>query len=136
MELIDEITNSILAQFEDRLDHDTAQKLAVSALIINDTKGDISKDVNLDIPSMTKLNGDTGIYVQYTAVRMRSLINKLFEGSALGRESAEFTVMDLEYLSNEQKHILFLSSLLPQKTKTALEMTKPHVLTQYLLEMT
>lgn len=136
IDLIDEITQAILAQFEDRLDYETAQKLAVSALIINDTKGDIAKDVNLDIASMTKLNGDTWIYVQYTAVRLRKLYhNELFEGTAAKKDS-ERTSIDWNYLSPEQKHILFLWSLLPQKTKTALEMHKPHVLTQYLLEMT
>ena len=58
-ELISDITEAILTQSEGRIDRNIATQLAVSALIINDTKGDISKDVNLDIPSMTKLNGDT-----------------------------------------------------------------------------
>jgi arginyl-tRNA synthetase len=26
---------------------------------------------------MTKLNGDTGLYIQYTAVRLRSLLERL-----------------------------------------------------------
>jgi len=37
-ELISDITEAILAQSESRIDHDIATKLAVSALIINDTK--------------------------------------------------------------------------------------------------
>jgi hypothetical protein len=37
-ELISDITEAILAQSEGRIERDTAEKLAVSALIINDTK--------------------------------------------------------------------------------------------------
>ena len=71
IELIDEIANAIEAQFENS-DHEQAQKLAISALIINDTKGDISKDVNLDIPTMTKMNGDTGRGKAWRARRGRA----------------------------------------------------------------
>jgi len=133
MELIEEITSSILGQFEERLDHDIAEKLAISALIINDTKGDISKDVNLDIPSMTKLNGDTGTYVQYTAVRMRSLLGRIRENKTNNQILKED---DCNNMNPIQKQILFLTSLFPLKIRTALDMYKPHVLTQYLLEIT
>ncbi len=131
IELIDEIANAIEAQFENS-NHEQAQKLAISALIINDTKGDISKDVNLDIPTMTKINGDTGVYIQYTAVRMRSLMQKLNE-----EKITDFSNIKLktESLSDLQKKILFESSLLPLKIRTSLELLKPHIITQYLLNL-
>jgi len=133
VDLIDEITQAILDQFEWRIDQDTAQKLAVSALIINDTKGDISKDVNLDIPNMTKLSGDTGIYIQYTAVRLRSLQERLKE-EASSTDSNNITQI-MEYIGETEKNILFQTSLLPFKIKQSLDLFKPHILTQYLLEM-
>lgn len=134
MELIEEITQAILQQFEERMDHDSAQKLAVSALIINDTKGDISKDVNLDIASMTKLNGDTGVYVQYTAVRLKSLIQKIVGTSSI-IPTLKFPPEKITYLSPEEKSLLFQTSLLAYKTRQSLDLIKPHVLTQYLLDL-
>lgn len=129
MELIEEITQAILQQFEERIDHDSAQKLAVSALIINDSKGDISKDVNLDIPSMTKLNGDTGVYVQYTAVRLRSLLEKI------KATLPEQIINTPQELSTQEHSLLFQTSLLPYKVKQSLQLIKPHILTQYLLDL-
>ncbi len=129
MDLVEEITQAIVQQFEDRIDYNTAQKLAVSALIINDTKGDISKDVNLDIPSMTKLNGDTWVYIQYTAVRLRSLIEKI------GYMQQILEQHTIDQLSPEEKSLLFQTSLLPHKLKQSLDLIKPHVLTQYLLDL-
>ena len=131
IELIDEIANAIEAQFENS-DHEQAQKLAISALIINDTKGDISKDVNLDIPTMTKMNGDTGVYIQYTAVRLRSLMQKLNEE---GTSNFSNTTLQTQFISPLQKKILFEASLLPLKIKTSLELLKPHIITQYLLNL-
>ena len=131
IELIDEIANAIEAQFENS-DHEQAQKLAISALIINDAKGDISKDVNLDIPTMTKMNGDTGVYIQYTAVRLRSLMQKLNEE---GTSNFSNTTLQTQFISPLQKKILFEASLLPLKIKTSLELLKPHIITQYLLNL-
>lgn len=130
-ELIQDITQAILAQSEGRIDEKTAEKLAVSALIINDTKGDISKDVNLDIPSMTKLSGDTGLYIQYTAVRLRSLLERLQEGRNWRNEE----IIDISVIGDELRALLFQSSLLPQKIIHALNLFKPHILTQYLLDL-
>jgi arginyl-tRNA synthetase len=131
IELIDEIADAITAQFENS-NHEQAQKLAISALIINDTKGDISKDVNLDIPTITKMNGDTGVYIQYTAVRIRSLMQKLNEERITNFSNIK---LKTESLSELQKKILFESSLLPLKIKISLELLKPHIITQYLLNL-
>lgn len=130
-ELINDISQAILSASEWRIDHTTAEKLAVSALIINDTKWDISKDVNLDITAMTKLNGDTWLYIQYTAVRTRSLLEKLHVGS-----DSDGSLIDKENLiPTDLKSLLFQTSLLPYKIRLSLDLMKPHILTQYLLDL-
>lgn len=134
MGLIEDITQAVLHQSEWRIDYSIAQKLAISALIINDTKGDINKDVNLDIPSMTKLSGDTGIYIQYTAVRLQSLIEKLWEMNNLKFDTTPYK-LDCASLSAHEASLLFQTSLLATKLRHSLELCKPHILTQYLLEL-
>lgn len=133
-DLIQDIGQTIWEQSQWRVDSPTAIKLALSALIINDTKGDISKDVNLDIPSMTKLNGDTGIYIQYSRVRLGSLLNQIG-----GKTNLYDNVLESVWKTLQQDQILrqmiWLSSLLPLKIRESLDLMKPHILTQYLLEL-
>jgi arginyl-tRNA synthetase len=59
VDLIEQVKNEILNKFGDRIDNLTAQKLAISSIIINDLKNDMIKDINFDISKMTKLEGDT-----------------------------------------------------------------------------
>jgi len=59
VDLIEQVKNEILNKFGDRIDDLTAQKLAISSIIINDLKNDMIKDINFDISKMTKLEGDT-----------------------------------------------------------------------------
>lgn len=134
-QLIDDIAEVILQQSEGRIDKQIAQKLAVSALIINDTKGDITKDVNLDIPSMTKVTGDTGVYIQYTIVRMKSLLTKLNETLSISTQYSFFSEDSSLYADLNLDQLLFLISLLPLKIFQSIEYMRPHVLTQYLLEL-
>jgi arginyl-tRNA synthetase len=95
---------------------------------------------------MTKLNGDTGLYIQYTAVRLRSLLEKLkwSRNDQNSSHDIDLSTAD-EYdpplhlgwqLDPELRSLLFQTSLLPQKITHALDLFKPHILTQYLFDLT
>ena len=70
---------------------DTAGKVAVSALIYCDLSNQASKDYIFDLERFTSFEGDTGPYLLYTIVRMKSILNKYVEqgGSLEGLELAE-----------------------------------------------
>ncbi|XP_059211658.1 probable arginine--tRNA ligase, mitochondrial [Centropristis striata] len=53
---------------------DTAEKVGIGALIIQDFKGPLLSDYKFDWDMMLQAKGDTGVFLQYTHARMRSLI--------------------------------------------------------------
>lgn len=87
---------------------------------------------------MTKLSGDTGLYIQYTAVRTRSLLEKLRHCEEVGINTTptkQSQSIDLSLIDSDLKSLLFQTSLLPYKIRLSLDLMKPHILTQYLLDL-
>lgn len=76
-QLLDLVKEKVLEETQNRVDETTADKLAISAVIFNDLKNDRQKDINFDLDQMTKTHGDTGVYLQYSRVRILSLLKKI-----------------------------------------------------------
>lgn len=57
----------------------TAELIAVSALKYGDLSNQASKDYVFDIERFTSFEGDTGPYILYTIVRIKSILNKYRE---------------------------------------------------------
>ncbi|MCR4587657.1 MAG: arginine--tRNA ligase [Lachnospiraceae bacterium] len=55
---------------------ETAKKIALSAIIYGDLSNQASKDYIFDIERFTSFEGDTGPYLLYTMVRIKSILNK------------------------------------------------------------
>jgi len=55
---------------------DTAKKLAVAAILFSILKNQRIKDINFDFSRVLSFEGDTAAYLQYTCVRIKSIINK------------------------------------------------------------
>uniref|UniRef100_A0A3P8YKY0 Probable arginine--tRNA ligase, mitochondrial n=1 Tax=Esox lucius TaxID=8010 RepID=A0A3P8YKY0_ESOLU len=53
---------------------DTAEKVGISALIIQDFKGPLVSDYKFDWDRILQAQGDTGVFLQYTHARLCSLI--------------------------------------------------------------
>lgn len=58
---------------------DTARKIALAAVKYGDLSNQASKDYIFDIDRFTSFEGDTGPYILYTMVRMKSILNKYVE---------------------------------------------------------
>ena len=54
----------------------TAKKIALSALKYGDLSNQPSKDYIFDIEKFTSFEGDTGPYILYTIVRIKSILKK------------------------------------------------------------
>ena len=57
----------------------TAEKVALAAVKYGDLSNQASKDYIFDIERFTSFEGDTGPYILYTMVRMKSILNKYRE---------------------------------------------------------
>ncbi|XP_061889998.1 probable arginine--tRNA ligase, mitochondrial isoform X2 [Entelurus aequoreus] len=55
---------------------DTAQKVGISALIVQDFKGPLQSGYKFDWDTMLQAQGDTGVFLQYTHARVCSLIQR------------------------------------------------------------
>lgn len=58
---------------------DTAQKIAVAAIKYGDLSNQPSKDYVFDLDRFTAFEGNTGPYILYTIVRIKSILNKYKE---------------------------------------------------------
>ncbi|XP_069564633.1 probable arginine--tRNA ligase, mitochondrial isoform X3 [Brachyistius frenatus] len=82
---------------------DTAETVGISALIVQDFKGPLQSDYKFDWDRMLQAQGDTGVFLQYTHARLRSLIRR--------NEGAEAATFDPSLLL-EQTSIGILQHLL------------------------
>jgi len=55
---------------------DTAKKLAVAAILFSILKNQRIKDIDFDFSKVLSFEGDTAAYLQYTCVRIKSILNK------------------------------------------------------------
>ncbi|XP_030577371.1 putative arginine--tRNA ligase, mitochondrial [Archocentrus centrarchus] len=82
---------------------DTAEKVGISALIIQDFKGPLQSDYKFDWDRMLQAQGDTGVFLQYTHARLCSLKQR--------NKGVEAAAFDPALLS-EQTSIAILQHLL------------------------
>ncbi|XP_029902775.1 putative arginine--tRNA ligase, mitochondrial [Myripristis murdjan] len=82
---------------------DTAEKVGISALIVQDFKGPLRSDYKFDWERMLQAQGDTGVFLQYSHARLCSLIRR--------NEGVEAGTLDPSLLL-EQRSIAILQHLL------------------------
>lgn len=103
------------------------QQVALGAVFFNDLMNDRNKDVEFDWDRVTSPEGDSGPYVQYTAVRCKSILRKYNKPVP----HAPHLVLDSE---EEQKLIYYLLRF-PEVLEVAFRQFKPNLVAQYLLEL-
>ncbi|XP_063079817.1 probable arginine--tRNA ligase, mitochondrial [Engraulis encrasicolus] len=91
---------------------DTAEKVGISALIVQDFKGPIRSDYRFEWERVLQSQGDTGVFLQYTHARLCSLM-RMQDG---GAEEANF---DPEHLLDKRstqilQHLLRYDEVLHQ----------------------
>ncbi|XP_074541266.1 putative arginine--tRNA ligase, mitochondrial [Halichoeres trimaculatus] len=107
---------------------DTAEKVGISALIIQDFKGPLLSDYKFDWERMLQAQGDTGVFLQYTHARLCSLLER--------NEGAQADVVDpsllLEHTSlNILQHLLRYDEVLCQSAQDL----QPRHLVNFLLKL-
>ena len=88
--LISEITEEVEAKMSDRdmdeeVKHKVARQVGLAALKYGDLSNQASKDYVFDLERFTSFEGNTGPYIQYTVVRIRSILDKFIAEKILNK---------------------------------------------------
>ena len=107
-----------------------AKQIGIGALIFNYLKNAKIKDIIFDLDETLRFDGETGPYVQYTFVRINSILKK----ANIDLES----IKDVNYELLDKKEEIELAKLLskyPQIIKKAASEYEPSILTRYLIDV-
>ncbi len=105
-----------------------AKKIGVSAIIFNDLKNYRSNDFEFNLDEMVNFSGQTGPYLQYTSVRITSILNAIETSED---QSIDHQVYNDEIAFEMLKQISIYADIIE---KSALEYA-PSVLAKYLLNL-
>ena len=117
-------------QVEEEEARQTAKVVALAAIKYGDLSNQASKDYIFDIDKFTSFEGDTGPYILYTIVRIKSILNKIkeqggtIEGNALK-----------EACSDSEKALMLEIAGFNAMMESAYMETAPHKICAYIYEL-
>lgn len=129
----DEVYRKIMENrsMEEEEARDIASKVGIAALKYGDLSNQTSKDYVFDLDRFTSFEGDTGPYILYTIVRIKSILAKY-------RELGKTLPSDLKLLAptaqNEQALMLELTKF-SEMMYAAYEDMAPHKICQYIYDL-
>lgn len=109
----------------------TASIVGLAALKYGDLSNQASKDYAFDIERFTSFEGNTGPYILYTIVRIKSILAKYAE---LGRDEEEATTIHPAANESEKALMLTLANL-PEMLLTVYRELAMHRICQYIYEL-
>ena len=109
---------------------ETSKIVALSAIKYGDLSNQASKDYIFDIDKFTSFEGNTGPYILYTIVRIKSILNRFKE------DSGEAALSSLTVPASESEKALMLCLCrFPEAVTTAAQELAPHKLCSYIYEL-
>ena len=108
----------------------TAKMVALAAIKYGDLSNQASKDYIFDIDRFTSFEGNTGPYILYTIVRIKSILNK-YHG--LGKDESD-AVIEAAHSKSEKDLMLELSKF-NAVMESAFEETAPHKICSYIYDL-
>lgn len=129
----DEVYRKIMENrsMEEEEARDVAAKVGLAALKYGDLSNQVSKDYVFDIDRFTSFEGNTGPYILYTIVRIKSILSKYKE---LGKQLSTDTQILASAAKNEQALMLELTKF-SQMIYDAYKETAPHKICQYIYDL-
>ena len=108
---------------------ETAKKVGVGAIIFNDLSNNRVKDEIFDWDTILNFQGETGPYIQYTYVRIKSVLEKV--GGIPNISDIDFEKLNDNYSQEVLKLIYNFQDILVAVT----EKEEPSILSRYLIEL-
>lgn len=117
-------------EMEDEQAHQVADLVAISALKYGDLSNQASKDYVFDIDRFTSFEGDTGPYILYTIVRIKSILTKYRE------QGGNLSQVELDAPLNESEKALMMElSQFNAMMENACEELAPHKVCAYIYDL-
>lgn len=108
----------------------TAKLVALSAIKYGDLSNQASKDYVFDVDRFTSFEGNTGPYILYTIVRIKSILNKYQEnGGKLGEYKIGVPV------SESEKSLMLALSQFNSTMESAFDDIAPHKVCSYIYDL-
>ncbi len=109
---------------------ETSKVIALSALKYGDLSNQASKDYVFDIDRFTSFEGDTGPYLLYTVVRIKSILKRYAEnGGSLDN------IVCKNYSNTSEKNLMMQLVLFNSVMESAYEEIAPHKICAYLYDL-
>ena len=108
----------------------TAKMVALAAIKYGDLSNQASKDYIFDIDRFTSFEGNTGPYILYTIVRIKSILNK-YHG--LGKDESGAVIGAAH--SKSEKDLMLELSKFNAEMESAFEETAPHKICSYIYDL-
>ncbi len=128
VEMYEKITeNGTMSEEEAK---ETAKIVALSALKYGDLSNQASKDYIFDIDRFTSFEGNTGPYILYTIVRIKSILKKY---DALGKNLQNVKILPAE--TESEKALMLELVKFNSAIRTAYEESAPHKICAYIYDL-
>ncbi|MFW5630114.1 MAG: arginine--tRNA ligase [Acetivibrio ethanolgignens] len=111
---------------------ETARKVAVAAIKYGDLSNQPSKDYVFDLDRFTAFEGNTGPYILYTIVRIKSILNKYKE---LHSDVKAEDIAVLPAQSSSETDLMLELSKFSEAIETAFKENAPNKLCQFVYEL-
>ena len=108
----------------------TAQLVGLSAIKYGDLSNQASKDYVFDIDRFTSFEGNTGPYILYTIVRIKSILNRYAEE---GKNPEQGSIQDA--VSDSEKTLMLELSRFNSIIEPAFEEKAPHRICSYIYDL-
>ena len=105
----------------------TAKQVALSAIKYGDLSNQASKDYIFDIDRFISFEGNTGPYILYTIVRIKSILKKYAES---GKSAADYTIQAAH--SASEKNLMLELARFNEVMTNAAEELAPHKICAYI----
>ena len=130
-EVEDAVREKMKERYEDEdLNEETVKQVALAAIKYGDLSNQAAKDYNFDIDRFASFEGNTGPYILYTIVRIRSIIRK---AEAVLSERPDFTA--LTDASGNLKALLLSLAGFTDMIRTAASELAPHKICAYIYQL-
>lgn len=126
--LLDTAETKAKEHIKNEIPEDDIKKIAVGAIKFSDFSASRQTNILFDWDKMFSLQGFSGPYIQYAAVRVRSILSKL-------NEHPDKLSTQLDYDWVKEKDILFTLARYPDVIKSAATEYEPHRVAQYAFDL-
>ncbi|MCX8131027.1 MAG: arginine--tRNA ligase [Clostridia bacterium] len=109
-----------------------SKKVGLAALKYSDLSNQISKDYIFDVERLTSVEGNTGPYIIYTVVRIKSILNKFF--SMNPEYQLDRVSIQIPYSESERNLMLKIAQFSEVVTKSFIDYS-PHKICQFIYDL-